>query len=307
MRAEPIGGVSLNGVMVIDKPAGVTSARVVATVKRILKGTKVGHTGTLDPAATGVLVCTVGAATRLSRFFLAAPKTYRATCRLGVDTDTQDAEGQVTATRPVTVDEDRVRAAAARFQGTITQVPPVFSALKHRGVPLYRLARAGKAVIKPPRPVTVYRLAVLAVNLPEVVLEMDCSAGTYVRTLCADLGEALGCGGHMTALRRTGCAGFTLEDAVSLTTLEELAGQGRSAELVIDMNTALRQMTDVTATPALARRIANGGRLTAADIPPPVGQETLKVVDSRQRLLAVITLDPETQRYRYICVMPHQP
>lgn len=297
----------MNGVIVIDKPAGVTSARVVATVKRCLKGVKVGHTGTLDPAATGVLVCTVGAATRLSRFFLAAPKTYRATCRLGVETDTQDAEGQITARRPVTVDEARVRTATARFQGAITQVPPVFSALKHRGVPLYRLARAGRAVAKPSRRVTVYRLTVLAVDLPQVMLEVACSAGTYVRTLCADLGTALGCGGHMNALRRTACAGFTLADAVSLETLETLARQGRIAERIIDMNAALRQMAEVTAPPALARRIANGGRLGAADIPPPAGEEALKVVDHRQRLLAVVTFDPDTRHYDYVCVMPHQP
>lgn len=297
----------MNGVIVIDKPAGVTSARVVATVKRCLKGVKVGHTGTLDPAATGVLVCTVGAATRLSRFFLAAPKTYRATCRLGVETDTQDAEGQITARRPVTVDEAQVRTAAARFQGAITQVPPVFSALKHRGVPLYRLARAGRAVAKPPRRVTVYRLTVLAVDLPEVMLEVACSAGTYVRTLCADLGTALGCGGHVNALRRTACAGFTLADAVSLEKLETLARQGRIAERIIDMNAALHQMAEVTASPALARRIANGGRLGAADIPPPAGEEALKVVDHRQQLLAVVTFDPDTQHYDYVCVMPHQP
>ncbi|MEE4608972.1 MAG: tRNA pseudouridine(55) synthase TruB [Desulfobacteraceae bacterium] len=296
----------MDGVIVIDKPAGVTSARVVATVKRLLKGAKVGHTGTLDPAATGVLVCTMGRATRLARFFLAAPKTYRATCRLGADTDTQDAEGQVTATRPVTVNEAQVRTAAARFVGRITQVPPVFSALKHRGVPLYRLAREGKAVTKPPRPVTIYRLAVLAVDLPQVVLEIDCSAGTYVRTLCADLGAVLGCGGHLAGLRRTACAGFTLDEAVSLAELEDLVRHGRIAERIIDMNAALGQLEEVTANPTLARRIANGGRLTAVDIPPPVGEEALKVVDHRQRLLAVITFDPDTQRYDYVCVMPHQ-
>lgn len=296
----------MDGVIVIDKPAGATSARVVATVKRLLKGTKVGHTGTLDPAATGVLVCTMGRATRLARFFLAAPKTYRATCLLGVDTDTQDAEGRVTATRPVMVNEAQVRTAAARFVGRITQVPPVFSALKHRGVPLYRLAREGQAVTKPPRPVTIYRLAVLAVDLPQVVLEIDCSAGTYVRTLCADLGAALGCGGHLTALRRTACAGFMLDEALPLAELEDLVRQGRIAERVIDMNAALRQMAPVTANPPLARRIADGGRLTAADIPPPAGEEALKVVDHRQRLLAVITFDRDTQRYDYVCVMPQQ-
>jgi tRNA pseudouridine55 synthase len=297
----------MDGVIVIDKPAGVTSARVVAAVKRCLKAAKVGHTGTLDPEATGVLVCTVGAATRLSRFFLAAPKTYRAACRLGVETDTQDASGQVTATRPVMVDEARVRAAAARFEGAITQVPPVFSALKHRGVPLYRLARDGKPVAKPPRPVTVYRLTVQAVDLPRIDLEVACSAGTYVRTLCADLGADLGCGGHLSALRRTASAGFTLAEAVTLEEMEELARRGRIAEAIIDMNTALREMSGVTAAPALVQRIANGGRLTAADIPPPDEAGPFKVVDSRHRLLALITFDPQTRCYDYVCVMPHQP
>lgn len=160
---------------------------------------------------------------------------------------------------------------------------------------------------KPPRPVTVYRLTVQAVDLPRIDLEVACSAGTYVRTLCADLGADLGCGGHLSALRRTASAGFTLAEAVTLEEMEELARRGRIAEAIIDMNTALREMSGVTAAPALVQRIANGGRLTAADIPPPDEAGPFKVVDSRHRLLALITFDPQTRCYDYVCVMPHQP
>jgi tRNA pseudouridine55 synthase len=298
---------SLDGLIVIDKPPAVTSARVVAVIKRCLGAAKAGHTGTLDPDATGVLVCTVNAATRLSRFFLAAPKTYRATLYLGVETDTQDAAGKVIARGAVTVGEGQVRDAARRFQGRIEQVPPIFSSLKHQGVPLYRLARSGRPVTKPPRPVTIYRLDVLDVELPRVTLEITCSAGTYVRTLCADMGAALGCGGHMADLRRTVSAGFTLAEAVTLEALENLGRQGRAAERLIDMTSALREMDAFTANPVLAGRIGHGQRLTAADIAPPAESGLLKVVDERNRLLAVIEFDPAAQRWDYACVMPYQP
>ncbi len=285
----------------------MTSARVVAAVKRCLGGAKVGHTGTLDPDATGVLVCTVNAATRLSRFFLTAAKTYRATLQLGVETDTQDAAGKIVATRPVTVNEQDVRAVAARFQGRIDQVPPVYSALKHRGVPLHRLARSGRPVTKPPRPVTIYRLDVLDVNLPRVGLEVVCSAGTYVRTLCADMGAALGCGGHLSTLRRTACGGFTLADAVTLETLEGLSREGRVGQRIVGMNEALREMAAVAVDAELAGWIGNGRRLTAAQIAPPAQGGPLKVLDRRARLLAVIEFNPETQFWEYALVVSIQP
>lgn len=290
-----------DGVIVVDKPPGVTSARVVAVVKRHLGARKVGHTGTLDPDATGVLVCCVNAATRLARFFLAGAKTYRAVLRLGVETRTQDGSGEIVAERPVTVDAAAVREAAGRFEGVLQQVPPVYSALKHRGVPLHRLARRGRPVVKEPRRVTVYRLTVEEVDLPRVALEVSCSAGTYVRTLCADIGAALGCGGHLAALRRTACAGFTLDDAVALDRLPADGG------VLIGMTEALRGMPAATADRVLAERIRNGQRLTLRDLPPPSGSGRLKIVDADRRLLAVVTYDKDAEGYAYDCVIPRQP
>ena len=298
----------LDGVVVIDKPAAMTSARVVAVVKRCLAARKVGHAGTLDPDATGVLLCCIGAATRLARFLMQRPKAYAATLILGVDTTTQDSAGRVTAIRCLGgVTAEGIRRAASRFEGTIEQVPPVYSALKHQGVPLYRLARSGRPVSKPPRPVTIHRLKVMEVALPRVRLEVVCSAGTYVRTLCADLGRELGCGGHMSALRRTASAGFSLDEAVDLDTFEALCRGGRAGERIVPMNRALRDMATLTADTDLARRIGDGQRLTPRDIGPPPDRGPIKVVDGNDRLLAIIEFDNAASRYDYACVLHHQP
>lgn len=296
-----------DGVLVVDKPAGISSARVVATVKRTLKARKVGHAGTLDPDATGVLVCCVNAATRLARFFLAGAKTYRATLRLGVDTTTQDAAGEVVARRPVAADAAAVRAASGRFEGVLEQVPPAYSALKHQGVPLYRLARSGRPVVKPPRRVTVYRLVIERVALPWVDFEVTCSAGTYVRTLCADWGEALGCGGHLAALQRIASGGFTLAEAVTLDALAERAAQGRAQTALIGMADALRGMPEAVAETELAERIGDGRPLSERDLAPPAAGTQMKIVDHDRRLLAVVRYETDTRRYAYDCVMPTQP
>jgi tRNA pseudouridine55 synthase len=296
----------LNGIVVVDKPAGLSSAGVVARVKGIFGARKVGHTGTLDPFATGVLICCINRATRLSQFFLKGDKTYEAKMVLGVETDTQDATGTVTDRNPVgEVSEEQVRKTAARFVGAIDQVPPAYSALKHQGTPLYKLARRGMAVEKPARPIQIHHLEILEVNLPTIRFTVSCSSGTYVRTLCADMGRALGCGGHLKQLRRTVSCGFSIEAAVELEMLAECRDQNRLHESLIPMNAALPFMPGTVADEALALKIQNGATLSTADIPiPPQVSDrgAFKVVDPVGRLIAVLTGSRATGSYNYCCV-----
>jgi tRNA pseudouridine55 synthase len=207
----------MNGILLIDKPQGMTSHDVVRRVRRLLRTRRVGHTGTLDPLATGVLPVAVGEATRIVQFLMEGDKTYRAVLKLGEITTTQDAEGEVLERRPVEgITVEAVIAAARSFAGVIHQLPPMYSALKKDGVPLYRLARQGIEVERESREVRIDRLQILDVDLPLVTLEVDCSKGTYVRTLCHDLGLALGTGAHLVALRRTRSGSFTEADCVKL-------------------------------------------------------------------------------------------
>jgi tRNA pseudouridine55 synthase len=209
----------LHGIVVVDKPAGMTSAQVVAAARKRIGTSRIGHTGTLDPLATGVLPLCLGEGTKLASYLLADDKGYDAELELGVETDTYDAEGEVLARAPeraAAVTEADVRAALARFTGDLAQVPPMFSALKLGGRRLHELARDGVEIVRQPRPVTIHRLALLSFTPPRLRVAVDCSKGTYVRTLVADLGQALGCGAHLTALRRTRSGVFTLEHAVGL-------------------------------------------------------------------------------------------
>jgi len=296
----------LNGIVVVDKPEGISSAGVVARVKEILGVKKVGHTGTLDPFATGVLICCINQATRLSQFFLKGDKVYEAELVLGTVTDTQDATGTVIERHPLDgVSAEQVHEMASRFVGTITQVPPVYSALKHQGTPLYKLARRGSPVEKPARPVRINHLEILEVNLPTVRFSVSCSSGTYVRTLCADIGRKLGCGGHLKALCRTASCGFPIDAAISLEKLAELREQGGLGETVIPMNEALPFMPAAVADDVLAKRIRNGTKLSEADLPMPPrvsDQGVFKVVDPHGRLIAVLAESPATGRYNYCCV-----
>lgn len=296
----------LNGIVVVDKPKGISSAGVVARVKGIFGVKKVGHTGTLDPFATGVLICCINQATRLSQFFLKGDKVYEAELVLGTVTDTQDATGAVVERHPLDgVTAEQVHEMATRFVGTITQVPPVYSALKHKGTPLYKLARRGLPVEKPARPVRINSIEILAVNLPAVRFSVSCSSGTYVRTLSADMGRKLGCGGHLRALCRTASCGFSLDAAFSLEKLTELKAQGRVGEAVIPMNEALPFMPAAVADDGLAKRIRNGVKLSEADlpIPPQVSERVVfKVLDPRGRLIAVLAESPATGSYNYCCV-----
>lgn len=213
----------MHGFLNINKPAGLTSHDVVARIRRLAgKGVKVGHAGTLDPAATGVLPVALGPATRLIEYLASARKGYRAVVRLGTTTTTDDAEGDLVAQQPVpALDETAIEAALKPFRGTIMQVPPIYSALHHSGKRLYELARAGETVDVPPRPVTIDRLELI--DMPtsnDLVLDVECSKGTYIRALARDLGASLGCGAHLAALARTFVGPFSLEQATPLADLE---------------------------------------------------------------------------------------
>ena len=220
----------VSGVLLLDKPVGWTSNAALQTVKHLYQAAKAGHTGSLDPLASGLLPICLGEATKLSGFLLNADKGYRFTCRLGVTTTTGDAEGEVVAVRPVgPLSRESMEATLRRFVGTIRQIPPMYSALKHNGQPLYKLARKGMEVERAPREVTVRELHLLRLDDEELECELRCSKGTYVRTLATDLGEILGCGAHVAALRRTAVEPYDAARMVTLESLREWAEQGLAA------------------------------------------------------------------------------
>jgi tRNA pseudouridine55 synthase len=296
---------SLNGILVVDKPPGLSSARVVSIVKRLLQAQKVGHAGTLDPFATGVLIVCVNQATRLARYWLNSAKTYQAELCLGIETDTQDPTGTVISTcEAVDVPEDTLRAVMKSFVGTMDQAPPVYSALKHQGVPLYRLARKGEPFQKPARQIQIYRLDILEIALPLVRFEVSCSAGTYIRTLCADIGKVLGCGGHLKNLRRTGSSGYAITDAIALSELEGLARSGDVARHLTGMSEALPDMVSFQADKALTDKLKYGMMITAADISPSCllpGESLVKIIDGNNRLLSILNYDPVQHGFTYCC------
>jgi tRNA pseudouridine55 synthase len=215
-------GRNLDGILVIDKPAGRTSNAILQQVKRRLGAAKAGHTGSLDPLATGVLPLCFGEATKFSQWLLDADKAYRAEGRLGIITDSGDSDGQVLETRPLPQGLDRaaLERALAPLRGEIDQVPPMYSALKHQGQPLYKLARQGKEVERKARRVQIRELTLISFSGDRFEIDVRCSKGTYIRSLVESIGETLGCGAHVTALRRTGAASFTLADAVPMDELE---------------------------------------------------------------------------------------
>jgi tRNA pseudouridine55 synthase len=227
-------GRDIDGILVLDKPIGMSSNACLQQVKRLFEAEKAGHTGSLDPLATGVLPICFGEATKISQFLLDSDKRYRTTIRLGVRTDTADAEGSVIEERSAAhVTEASVQEAILAFTGDIEQTPPMYSALKHQGQPLYKLARAGKEVERDARPVTIYALTLLGFDAAAATadLEIFCSKGTYVRTLAEDIGEVLGCGAHVQTLRRLQAGAFAEARCVTMATLAQLKEEGGLAAL----------------------------------------------------------------------------
>lgn len=253
----------MNGVIVIDKPADFTSFDVIAVVRRLTGQRKTGHTGTLDPNATGVLPVLLGAATKAQDRIPNHDKSYLAQFRLGLTTDTLDIWGEVKTETPGHVTEDDVRSLLPRFSGEIMQVPPMYSALKKDGQRLYDLARKGVEIEREARPVTVYRLELVSFNSETQTgeLAVSCSKGTYVRTLIDDIGQALGVGAVMTALRRTEACGFTLSDCVTLDRLRQLCGEGVADSVLLPTDSLFAVYPKLTVSDAQATRFSNGGAL----------------------------------------------
>lgn len=249
----------INGFIVIDKPEGPTSHGVVAAVRRILKVKKVGHTGTLDPFATGVLPVAVGEATKAIPYLDEAIKEYRAVMRLGTTTDTQDSTGRVTGSSGCSgITGGMISEAFDRFTGNISQLPPMYSAVKLNGIPLYKRARKGEEIERAAREITVHSISIHEIDLPLVTFSVVCSRGTYVRTLAADLGHFLGCGAHLTSLRRLRSGPFDEGRAVSLDVLQELRVKERISDLVITPLQSLAHLRELQLTADGARKVSNG-------------------------------------------------
>ncbi|MEM5311571.1 tRNA pseudouridine(55) synthase TruB [Paraburkholderia sp. JHI869] len=250
----------LDGVLLLDKPVGLSSNDALIRAKRLYRVKKAGHTGTLDPLASGLLPLCFGEATKFSQDLLEADKTYEATMRLGIRTATGDAEGEAIETREVKCDEAAVREAMTRFLGDIVQVPPMYSALKRDGKPLYEYARAGQTVEREGREVKILALEMIACALPDVTFRVTCSKGTYIRTLAEDIGEALGCGAHLVMLRRTGVGALTLEHAVTLDALTAADEPTRDTWLR-PVDALLSTFPALTLNEEAARRFTHGQRL----------------------------------------------
>ena len=251
----------MNGIVIIDKPAGWTSQDVTARLRRVFGTRRIGHGGTLDPMATGVLPVFVGRATRGVEFFEHAEKTYETELLLGVATDTEDTTGTVLTRREVSVTPGQLAAVLERFRGEIMQIPPMYSALKVNGQKLYDLARKGRQVERQPRPVTIHELTLLSREGDTLRLRVRCSKGTYIRTLCADIGEALGCGGCMQALRRTQAGEYTIAEAVPL---QQLLESPEPETYLRDVDTMFRGYPGVKLTVNQEKRCRNGNAFSVS-------------------------------------------
>ena len=259
----------IDGALLVDKPLGVTSNFVLQKVKKLLKAEKAGHAGTLDPLASGLLIVLFGEATKFAGLLLESEKEYEATLKLGETTSTGDAEGKVLEQKAVSVAEADVREVLKRFLGEIDQVPPMHSALKRDGVPLYKLARKGEKVDRQPRRVRILELECIDLKIPSVELRVRCSKGTYVRTLGEDIGAALGTGAHLAGLRRTGSGRFRIEDAVAVPDLEAMAPSERQGRL-LPVDSLLSQLPRVELDAAAEARLRNGQALQLQALPEGV-------------------------------------
>ena len=270
-RRKPGDWRDVDGILILDKPPGLSSNQALQRVRRIFRARKAGHCGSLDPLATGVLPICLGQATRFSAYLLGASKTYRADARLGQVTTTGDAEGDVVERRPVDVDRERIEAVLPRFRGSIEQVPPMYSALRRDGKRLYQLAREGRDVERVPRRIEIFALELIALDGDSLEFEVCCSKGTYVRTLAEDIGNALGCGAHLSALRRSAVDNFSLGQAASLEQLERLAvgGDEPLQRLLLPASAALAGFDELRLDTAASRDIVHGKRVRLAVAPAP--------------------------------------
>ena len=252
----------MNGIFNIDKPAGLSSHTVVANVRRMSGVSRVGHAGTLDPMATGVLLVCIGQGVRVTEYLIDHDKKYRARVRLGIETDTYDATGHVVAQRDVNVTREQVADALQTFVGKIDQMPPSYSAIKKDGVAQYKLARRGVRVELTARQVEIFSTELRPSALPEIEFDVHCSKGTYIRSLAHDLGEKLGCGAHLSALRRTAVAQFSIDDAVSLDELRNAFADGYAEKYLNPLDEALLQFQAIVVNSETAKQLQQGIALT---------------------------------------------
>ncbi|EGQ8142131.1 tRNA pseudouridine(55) synthase TruB [Vibrio parahaemolyticus] len=283
-------GRPINGVILLDKPTGISSNDALQKVKRIYFAEKAGHTGALDPLATGMLPICLGEATKFSQFLLDSDKRYRVIAKLGERTNTSDSDGEVVETRPVDVTLEKLEASIEKFRGESDQVPSMFSALKYQGKPLYEYARKGIEVPRESRKITVYEIILHRFEGDEVEMEVHCSKGTYIRTIVDDLGELLGCGAHVTMLRRTAVAKYPYEKMVTLEQLNELLEQAHREEiaprelldpLLMPMDTAVEDLPEVNLIPELADMVQHGQPVQVLGAPE---QGALRLTMGEERL-----------------------
>ena len=285
---------AISGVLVVDKPTGLTSHDVVQIIRRGTNIRRAGHTGTLDPRASGVLVILIGPAVRLSEYVSASDKRYQAVVKLGTSTDTYDADGRVLSTSPVEINEDQFEQALQQFVGAIEQVPPPYSAVKVKGKKAYEMAREGEEVDLEPRTITVYSLELLEWAPPEAVIDIYCSSGTYVRSLAHDLGEKLGCGAHLVGLRRTKSGRFTLRDAVPLRKLRESFDNGTWYQFLIPAAEALSDWPAIELTHEEVEIIRHGNRVAAS----PGSPEIARGISEQGELVALLAFDTESNEWQ---------
>lgn len=266
----------VDGIVLLDKDTGMSSNFALQRVKRIYNAAKAGHTGALDPLATGMLPICLGEATKFSQHLLDADKRYLVTAKLGVRTDTSDSDGEVVQTRPVDFTQEQLDEALEHFRGDTMQVPSMYSALKHQGQPLYKYAREGIEVPREARPITVFELNFIKLEGDELTLEVHCSKGTYIRTITDDLGEMLGCGAHVVMLRRTGVAGYPYDKMVTLEQLEALLAQAEAEEqppktrldpLLLPMDTAVSNFKEINVTDDIATYLMHGNPVQVPNLP----------------------------------------
>jgi tRNA pseudouridine55 synthase len=292
-RLPRIPNRELHGILLLDKPLGLSSNQALQAVRRLLRASKGGHTGSLDPLATGLLPLCFGEATKLAGSLLGSRKAYIAECRLGITTDTADREGEVLLSRPVpALDEATIESALAKLRGRILQVPPVYSALKQDGERLYVKARRGEAVEVPPREVDVYRLDLLSRTVDTLTLLIECGSGTYVRSLAADIGEDFGCGAHVTSLRRLWVEPFREPQMVTMEELQQAAERGDEVLLksLYPVSAGLSDLPAVYLDDAQSMAISRGQRIQL-ESPPPPGQCSAYASDGA--LLALLEVDTE--------------
>lgn len=285
---------TISGVLVVDKPIGLTSHDVVQVIRKGTNIRRAGHTGTLDPRASGVLVVLVGPAVRLSEYVSASDKRYQAIIRLGASTDTYDADGRITSTAPVNVTEEQFTEALKTFVGEIEQVPPPYSAIKVKGRHAYDMARDGEEVDLAPRKIQVYNLELLEWDAPEAVVDVYCSSGTYVRSLAHDLGEKLGCGAHLVGLRRTKSGRFTLRDATPLRKLREAFEAGNWYQYLIPAAEALSDWPAIELTSEQVDSIRHGHRIPAASD----DSKMARGISEQGELVALMENDPTTHEWQ---------